>query len=395
MTTLDEARDAILTPEVRALMAALGAQTRVVGGAVRNALLGARIEDFDLATMLEPHEAMRRAQAAGWKVVPTGIEHGTVTVIINARPYEVTTLREDVATDGRRAEVRFGTSFEHDASRRDFTINAMSMGPDGVLHDDFGGLEDLRAGRVRFIGDAATRLREDYLRGLRFLRFSATYAHTALDAEGLATVQVGRAGFARLSRERVRQEFFKLIMAPRVVEVMAQAEEGALVSEILRLPVDIGWMQARINAGGADALARLYALTVREPADVDLLRESLRLSNAELKRLEKLALAVTQHQGAAAGALRAMAARYPEVAQEAVMQLALGQERAFLAEARAAIEPLPAFTLTGKDALALGLDHGPAVGAALEAARELWVARGAINERAAQLDCLKEALARA
>lgn len=392
MTTLDEARVAILTADVRALMAALEAETRVVGGAVRNALLGVPIEDFDLCTVLEPRDAMARARAAGWKVVPTGIEHGTITLVIHGRPYEVTTLREDVATDGRRAEVRFGTSFAHDAARRDFTINAMSMGPDGVLHDDFGGLEDLRAGRVRFIGDATTRLREDYLRGLRFLRFSATYAHTALDAEGLAAVQAERAGFERLSRERVRQEFFKLLMAPRVVEVMAQAEESGLVSEILRLPIDIGWMQARINAGGADVLARLYALCLRETSDVDLLRESLRLSNAEQRFLERLARAVTQAEGAPASALRAMAAGYPDVAREAVAQLSLGQARGFVEEAKAAIEPLPAFDLTGKDALALGLAHGPAVGTVLAAARALWVARGAINDRAAQLECLKAAM---
>jgi poly(A) polymerase len=391
--SLEEARRAILAPQVRALLAALGGETRVVGGAVRNALLGARIEDFDLATALEPQAVMARAKEAGWKVVPTGIEHGTVTVVIEGKPYEVTTLREDIATNGRHAEVRFGTSFAQDAARRDFTINAMSMGADGVLHDDFDGLADLAAGRVRFIGEARQRLREDYLRGLRFLRFSATYGHTALDAAGLAAVEAGREGFALLSRERVRQEVFKLLMAPRVVEVMAQAQESGLISTILGLPVDIGWMQARINAGGAGVLARLFALCVRGAGDVEHLRAALKLSNAELKTLTQLEAATRRFAGVAPGDLRAMAADYPEVAHEVVAQLGLKAGKAFVAEALRGMDPLPVFTLTGKDAAALGVAAGPGMGAALARAREIWMERGCDNSRERQLACLKSALA--
>lgn len=395
MTAALPAQQAILTAQVQALLAALnapGEETRVVGGAVRNGLLGTKIKDFDLASTLEPRITMEKARAAGWKVVPTGIDHGTVTVVIEGRPYEVTTLREDVATDGRHAEVRFGRSFEQDAARRDFTINAMSMGLDGVLDDYFGGLADLEARRVRFIGDARTRLREDYLRGLRFFRFSATYAQGPLDAEGLAAVEAERAGFARLSRERIRQEFLKLIMAPRALPVMREAEASGLISEILGLPVDIETFARRIEAGEADAVARLFALVVRDVSDVSLLRESLKLSNHEQKRLERIAAAVSAFEGATPAQMRAMAADYPEVAGEVVAQLALREGEDFRRLALDAIEPLPVFHLTGKDAMALGLAHGPALGAALAKARALWIEDGCRNDRKIQLRLLEKAL---
>ncbi|MCA0406696.1 MAG: CCA tRNA nucleotidyltransferase [Proteobacteria bacterium] len=392
MKSLAEARPSVLSAPVKALLQALdalGEETRVVGGAVRNALLGTRIEDFDLATTLLPRITMEKAAAADWKVVPTGIEHGTVTVVIGGKPFEVTTLREDIATDGRHAEVRFGKSFQQDAARRDFTINAMSMGADGVLHDYFGGLDDLRAGRVRFIGDAITRLREDYLRGLRFFRFSATYGQDALDAEGLAAVDAERAGFARLSRERIRQEFLKLIMAPKALDVMRQAEARGLISEILGLPVDLATMALRVDAGAADGIARLFALCVREISDVALLRESLRLSNHEQKRLEALALAVSRFGDASPAQMRVMAADFPEVCDEVAVQVALTREPDFLAQAQRAMIPKPVFHLTGKDVLALGIAPGPQLGALLEAARAQWIVRGCDNSREVQIGLLR------
>lgn len=396
MTSLAEARRAVLCPQVQALLAALGApgeETRVVGGAVRNALLGSRIEDFDLATTLLPRATMEKASAAGWKVVPTGIEHGTVTVVIEGKPYEVTTLREDIATDGRHAEVRFGKSFEQDAARRDFTINAMSIGVDGTLHDYFGGLDDLGSRRVRFIGDARGRLQEDYLRGLRFFRFSATYGKGGLDAEGLAAVDAERAGFARLSRERIRQEFFKLIMAPAALGVMREAEARGLISEILGLPVDLAMMALRVDAGGADVMARLFALSVRETSDVVLLRERLRLSNHEQKHLETLFAAVSGFEDAKPVQMRLMAADYPQVCDEAVVQLSLTREPSFWEQARQAMTPKPIFHLTGKDALALGVVPGPQLGASLDRARELWKARGCQNSRDAQKVLLEAVIA--
>jgi poly(A) polymerase len=396
--TLEAARAAILTPQVVRLLGvldAVGAQTRVVGGAVRNALLGTPVADFDLATTQVPQAASALAKAAGWKVVPTGLEHGTITVVIEGRPYEVTTLREDIATNGRHAEVRFGTDFRQDAARRDFTINAMSMGLDGVLSDYFGGLEDLAARRVRFIGDARQRLHEDYLRGLRFLRFSATYGAGALDSEGLAAVVAARAGFARLSRERVRQEVLKLLMAPRVLTVLCEAENAGLVSEIIGLPVDITRLEARLALGEADGVARVFSLCVKGPREIEHLRGALKLSNHELKTLEMLHAALARFAGQPPAAMRALAADYPAVAREAVMQLGAEAGADFIVQGLAAMTPMPVFQLTGKDAAVLGVAAGPEMGAVLAKARALWMHRGCLSSHDAQLECLKAAMTEA
>ena len=186
----------------------------MVGGAVRNALIGMPVEEIDVATTAVPDEVVRRVSAAGFKPVPTGIEHGTVTVVIDKHPFEVTTLRQDVETYGRHAKVAFGRDWRADAERRDFTINALSATRDGTVYDYVGGLDDLDARRVRFIGDPPKRIAEDYLRILRFFRFHAAYgAGGHPDAEGLAACIAGRDGLGQLSRERVRMELMKLVVA--------------------------------------------------------------------------------------------------------------------------------------------------------------------------------------
>ena len=214
-----------------------GEEARVVGGAVRNALLGEPIHEFDIATTAVPDEVMRRATAAGFKPVPTGIEHGTITVVIEGRPFEVTTLRVDVETFGRHANVRFGRDWKADAQRRDFTMNGLSVGADGVVHDAVGGLADLRARLVRFIGDPAKRIAEDYLRILRFFRFHAAYGHGKPDTAGVAACIEGRAGLDQLSRERVRTELLKLLLAPHAAPALAvMAESGLLVPVLGGVP---------------------------------------------------------------------------------------------------------------------------------------------------------------
>src|SRR5947209_18915560 len=205
-----------------------GEQARVVGGALRNTLLGLPHGDIDVATTALPQEVTRRAEAAGFKAVPTGFDHGTVTVVIEGRPFEVTTLREDVETFGRHATVKFGRDWKRDAERRDFTMNGLSLSPDGTVHDHVGGLADLRARRVRFIGDAATRIGEDYLRILRFFRFHAYYGEGHPDADGLHAAIVARAGLEQLSRERVRMELMKLMLAPHAVPALAVMAECGL-----------------------------------------------------------------------------------------------------------------------------------------------------------------------
>src|SRR4051794_26384521 len=197
---------------VLALLNGDGEEARVIGGAVRNALLRVPIVDIDIATTALPDEVVRRAKAAGIKSVPTGIDHGTVTLVVDSHPFEVTTLREDTETFGRKAKVAFGRDWVADARRRDFTINALSVSSDSVVHDYVGGLQDIASRRVRFIGDAAQRIAEDYLRILRFFRIHSAFGAGAPDRDGYLACIAGRAGLATLSAERMRMELLKLLV---------------------------------------------------------------------------------------------------------------------------------------------------------------------------------------
>ncbi|MGH6799620.1 MAG: CCA tRNA nucleotidyltransferase, partial [Roseiarcus sp.] len=286
-------------PLARALEALNGGgeETRLVGGAVRDLALGEPAVDFDLTTTATTDEVIRRARAAGFKVALTGVAHGTVTLVVDGRPIETTTLREDVETDGRRAKVAFGRDFAADARRRDFTINALSLSADGTVHDYVGGLDDLGAGRVRFIGDAKARIREDYLRILRLFRFSARFAASGLDPEGLSAAIRAREGLARLSRERVRAELMKLLVAPRAGEVVQTMGETGFLEPLLggvaytrRLSRLIAIEGERGFSG--DAMLRLAALGVAIPEDAERLRDRLRLANAESDRLKSAAAAL-------------------------------------------------------------------------------------------------------
>ena len=263
-----------------------GEEARVVGGAVRNALLGEPISEFDVATTAVPQEVIRRATAAGFRPVPTGIEHGTITVVIGSRPFEVTTLREDVETFGRHASVRFGRDWRADARRRDFTMNALSAGADGVVFDYVGGLADLNARRVRFIGDANKRIAEDYLRILRFFRFHAAYGHGLPDAAGLAACIAARAGLGQLSRERVRMELLKLLLARHATPALAAMAESGLLVPVLGGVPDLAGFQnmAKVETAAgvqADPVQRLGALGARIAEDAERLWQRLRLSNVE------------------------------------------------------------------------------------------------------------------
>src|SRR6202790_4383083 len=210
-----------------------GEEARVVGGAVRNALLKIPLGDIDIATTAVPEEVVRRAKAAGIKSVPTGIEHGTVTLVVDRHPFEVTTLREDTETYGRKAKVAFGRDWVRDAERRDFTINGLSVDADGVVHDHVGGLDDILAKRVRFIGDPGQRIAEDYLRILRFFRMHAAYGTGELDRAGYLACIAAREGIATLSAERVRMEMLKLVVAAGAAGAVAAMADGGLLLPIL------------------------------------------------------------------------------------------------------------------------------------------------------------------
>lgn len=372
-----------------------GEEARIVGGAVRDWLIGRGVRsDIDIATTATPDEVMRRAHAAGLKPVPTGIEHGTVTVVAEGEPYEVTTLREDVETDGRRARVVFGRSWAHDAQRRDFTMNALYLTRTGELVDLVGGRDDALAGRVRFIGDPDTRIREDYLRILRLFRFHAAYGKGALDAQALAAAMRNRDGLRRLSRERVRAELMKLLTAPRAAETLAQMDAAGLLAPVLGRAGDVATF-ARLAAiepalGLApDAVRRLGALGVRDAADADALREGLRLSNAEASRLAALA-GPAPTPGMCEKGQKAFLYRMGREAFQDRALIAFARSGAPLDDegwralaAIAADWPLPVFPLKAGDFLARGMTPGPALGGALKRAEEAWVEAGFPTEVAA------------
>lgn len=212
-----------------ALLDALGGQARFVGGAVRDSLLNRPVNDVDLATPLLPDEVIARLEAAGFKAIPTGIEHGTITAVVTGKTFEITTLRRDAATDGRRATVAFSTDWAEDAQRRDFTINALFADGDGRIYDYTDGSSDLDPTRIRFIGKAEDRVREDYLRLLRFFRFQAHYSRCPMDGEALQAAKVLAPGLAQLSAERVWSELKRLLAAPDPAEVLdAMAATGVL-----------------------------------------------------------------------------------------------------------------------------------------------------------------------
>jgi poly(A) polymerase len=388
--------DLLSRPGLKRLLAALdgdGEETRIVGGAVRNALLGRAIADVDLTTTATPDVVAARAKAAGFKAVPTGIEHGTVTVIAGGTPYEVTTLREDVETHGRRATVRFGRDFRADAERRDFTINALSMSADGAIHDYVGGLPDLETHRVAFIGEPAARIREDYLRILRFFRFHAEYGEGPLDAGGFSAAVRERAGLAILSRERIRLELLRLLTARRAVEVVHALADAGFAQRFLGGVVELGRFARaaafeREEGGHSDPVRRLAALAVLVEEDAERLREGLRLSNAESDRLTAYARALARMRSREghldAAAIRRFAAEYGIETVRDVLTAAEGEPRPRLsADGLAAYrrfatgeEPAPQFPLRGADLLERGVPAGPEVGLRLEQARELWLSQG-------------------
>ena len=363
-----------------------GEEARVVGGAVRNALLGEPIREFDIATTAVPQEVIRRATAAGFRPVPTGIEHGTITVVIGSRPFEVTTLREDVETFGRHASVRFGRDWRADAQRRDFTMNALSAGADGVVFDYVGGLADLNARRVRFIGDANKRIAEDYLRILRFFRFHAAYGHGLPDAAGLAACIAARAGLGQLSRERVRMELLKLLLARHATPALAAMAESGLLVPVLGGVPDLAGFQnmAKVETAAgvqADPVQRLGALGARIAEDAERLWQRLRLSNVEHERLVSMADSWWRISPADEKGARALLYRLgPERFVDRVL-LAWARSPATAHDpawrALAALPgrwTAPVFPLKAADFIKRGVPQGPALGAALHEAEAAWIA---------------------
>ncbi|MCV2882080.1 CCA tRNA nucleotidyltransferase [Actibacterium sp. XHP0104] len=363
----------ISAPETRAVCAALtdaGYQALFVGGCVRNALLGAPVSDLDIATDARPEQVMDVVRAAGLAAVPTGIDHGTVTVVSNHVPHEVTTFRRDVETDGRRAVVAYADGPEADAHRRDFTMNALYARPDGQIIDPLGGLADLQARRVRFIDDAEMRIREDYLRILRFFRFHAWYGdpQAGLDADGLAACAAFSAGIETLSRERLGAEMKKLLSAPDPgPSVAAMAQAGVLArvlpgADARALPVLL-----HLEEGVApDAIRRLAVLSGQDVA------AALRLSRDEAARHERLREAIGSADGPGALGYRLGTdeARDALMLRGALFEQPLPQGwQAAVAQGAAAEFPIKAADL-------MPALQGPALGARLRLLEQRWIASG-------------------
>ncbi len=377
------------TQTVLACVTRGGGQARIVGGAVRNALLGRPVKDIDIATTVAPTEVMERAAACGLTAIPTGLAHGTVTLIFEHTPFEVTTLRRDVTTDGRRAEVAFTSDWGADAQRRDFTVNALYCDADGTVHDFVGGYADLMARRIRFIGTPEARIREDYLRILRFYRFSAEYAEGALEARDHAACGALQEGLEQISAERVHSELMRLLVAGGAVNVLKAMYETGLLTRLIPLPLDVGAV-ARLAAIenqleiAADPVRRLAALVVLKPGQATILRDRLRLSATEYDRLANIALnrsllsPVISEAKARAALYRLGTATYQDCILIAWVREGLAPTDASMTavfELSKRWQP-PQLPVRGADLLALGLAPGPKIGEVLSQFETWWIEQG-------------------
>jgi poly(A) polymerase len=397
---LDPARAPWLTSaDTRAVLVALtagGRPARLVGGCVRDALIGRAVTDVDIATPEKPERVMELLAASGVKAVPTGIEHGTVTAVVRGRPFEVTTLRRDVTTDGRRAVVAFTDNWTEDAARRDFTINALSADPDGRVHDPFGGVADLEAGRVRFVGDPQARIREDVLRILRFFRFHAHYGKGVPDAAGLAACRELAPLLPNLSAERIATELLKLLRAGDAATTIELMRDSGILAPIVPELEDVGrlrGLQRVTEPEAGDRVLRLAALLPDRAATAAAVAERLHLSNADRDRLVALAgppstVWPARGERALRKALHRLGARV--VRDLGLLALARGDEalgRPALDGARG-WQPV-ALPVKGQDALDLGVAPGPRVGELIAAVEQWWEEGDYRADRAACLARLK------
>ena len=371
-------------PETRAVMQALG-HARFVGGAVRNALLGAPVVDIDIAVPIPPEETVKRLEAADIKAIPTGFDHGTVTAIKNGKVFEVTSLRRDVATDGRHAVVAYTTQWDEDAARRDFTINALYAAPDGEIFDYNGGLQDLVAGKVRFVGDPHARIQEDYLRVLRLFRFHAWYGKGEMDADALRAAAQGKAGLAQLSGERIAKEMLRLLECPNPAPVLRTMAASGILPELLPFALQLPRLERLIHTDAdnffpADALLRLAALLPDDPAAARGVAQRLRLSGADRIRLEALSAAEKMPVHPSAQAVRKLLYRLGAAAFKDKVRLNWAAAppsanaipwRMLLSVADAYEKPR--FALTGHDIMQAGVPEGPQIGKILTQIEDWWV----------------------
>jgi poly(A) polymerase len=414
-----EPQDWLSAAETQAVLAALAAgghEVRFIGGCVRDALLKRPVHDIDVALALPPAEVMALLARAGLRAIPTGIEHGTITAVVGKRHFEITTLRVDVETDGRRARVAFTDDWQQDAARRDFTINAMSATPDGAIYDYFGGIEDLAHGRIRFVGDAHARIAEDALRLLRFFRFYGDYGRPPVDEAAIAACRAHAQAVKTLSGERVRGELFRILKGRDVVDVLdLMAEVGVLGAAVPEASgtaklARLVWLETTatgLASVAPDETRRLAALIDGERSDATAsamaIADRLKFSNHERRRLVRAvvpdwpidpaqpvaALARALHRlGAESVRDRALLTWATELVREP--RLPRTRTEGWL-EVLRRIEGWVAveFPLKGRDALRLGVPSGPKVGEVLSRVEAWWEAGGCTAGRDACLAQLR------
>ena len=393
-------------PAVQRLLALLnsdGEEARIAGGAVRNALLGEPVKDVDIATTALPSEVMRRCEGEGIRTVPTGIDHGTVTAIVNGEPFEITTLRSDSDHDGRHAVVSFGRDWTVDAARRDFTINGLYLDADGAVFDLVNGLKDIETRTIRFIGDAGQRIEEDFLRILRFFRFFAWYGHGRPDAIGIRACARLKDGVARLSVERVWSELKKTLSAPDPSRALLWMRQTGVLSVVLpegeKWGIDLihGLIRAeQAHHWPADPMLRLEALVPPYDTRMDALAARLRLSKAEALRLagwaktpepkadrsDKL-LALDLYRGDRQSIIDRLKLALASAMDKQDVKASAGYLRQL---GFAAHWTMPIFPLSGADMLSGGLESGPEVGKRLKQLEEKWLASGFALTKSQLLD---------
>lgn len=392
MTQTLSGQEWLTAPAPRALLAALkarGSIVRFVGGCVRDALAGRQVQDIDIATADPPAVVMDLLKAVGIKAIPTGLDHGTVTAVVQGRPFEVTTLRRDVETTGRHARVAFTEDWEADAARRDFTLNAIYCDPDGTLYDPTGGIADLAAGRVRFVGNASRRIEEDYLRILRFFRIYAHFGRAPADADALWACRQHVKGLAILSAERVAHELLRLLAAPDPAAALRLMLQADVLPAVLPEAADLDRLAALARIDGADIVPvrRLSAVLGISPRDANVVAVRLKLSNKDRQRLLAAAAVAI---GPDPDVATVRATLYRNGVEAFVDQVYLrwaeagGRAGEYRFPALLAIAnewSPPRFPLTGDDVLALGFERGPKIGELLSEVERWWMDGGFVAGR--------------
>ncbi len=405
MTDLSR-QDWLRAEETQQVMTALQAnakEARFVGGCVRDALIGRTVHDIDIATVEHPEVVLKLLEVHGIKAIPTGIDHGTVTAVCGGKPFEITTLRADVETDGRRAVVAFTEDWLEDAQRRDFTFNAMSVDITGTLYDPFNGLDDLKAGRVRFVGRAEERIREDYLRILRFFRFNAHFGKGPVDQEALSACTDLAEGIKGLSGERIAQEFLRLLEAPRPAKWISIMKRAGVSPYILKDVQDVHNLEMLCAFEDApDRIRRLAVLLPKKQDAVEEVCQHLRLSNKQKKRLlgarcaDAFLIPSIDENGLRSflfkhGAQRAEDHVFLYWAEKGFTGIG-PKEQQLLDEIKAWRQAPVVFPLQGKDLLELGLMPGPELGRHLGDVQDWWCAGGCHADKAACLSYIKQQL---